>query len=198
MKVIGLTGGVGCGKSTVANILMKEYHAKVLFTDDIAKASYEKGEEGYNKILACFGEGVLDEEGEIDRIKLGQIVFSDEGKLKELNSLIHPIVWEKVTKSIENSKKEDIPYLVIESAILVEAGYKAICDEIWYVRSDDEVRMNRLEQTRGYSKEKSQNIINNQGKEDDYKKDCDVIIDNSTNIIQLNKAVRDIINSGKE
>ena len=198
MKVIGLTGGVGCGKSTVAGILMKEYNAKVLFTDDIAKASYAKDKEGYKKIVDFFGHDVLDIYGEIDRIRLGQIVFSDETKLKELNSLIHPIVWDEVIKSIKESKEANVSYLVIESAILIEAGYKALCDEIWYVRSDDSVRINRLEQTRGYSREKCQSIISNQGKEEDYKKNCDVIIDNSADIILLNKAIDKIINSGKE
>ena len=127
-----------------------------------------------------------------------QIVFSDEIKLKELNGLIHPIVWDEVIKSIKESKALNVPYLVIESAILIEAGYKALCDEIWYVRSDYQVRINRLEETRGYSKEKCENIINNQGKEEDYKKNCDIIIDNSTDIIRLKEAIHKVINSGKE
>lgn len=196
MKIIGLTGGVGCGKSTVANILMKDYDAKVLFTDDIAKASYAKGEEGYRKIIETFGDDILDETGDIDRAKLGQIVFADEIKLKMLNSLIHPIVWDEVIKSIKELKKSS-GLLVIESAILIEAGYKELCDEIWYVRSDDDVRINRLMQTRGYTKEKCESIINNQGNEKEYISNSDVIINNNSDILQLKNAISKSI-SGKE
>jgi len=198
MRIIGLTGGVGCGKSTVAAILKEKYNAKILLTDELAKSSYEKGEKGYARIKEYFGESVLTKNGDIDKEELGKIIFNNEEKLNLLNSLIHPIVWEMVMDEILIAKKKDYNYLVIESAILVEAGYKRICDEIWFVRSKESVRIKRLSETRGYSEEKSKSIINNQAKEDVFIKNCDIIIDNDEDIIKLECAIDRIINSRKE
>ena len=198
MRIIGLTGGVGCGKSTVAAILKEKYNAKILLTDELAKSSYEKGEKGYARIKEYFGESVLTKNGDIDKEELGKIIFNNEEKLNLLNSLIHPIVWEMVMDEILIAKKKDYNYLVIESAILVEAGYKRICDEIWFVRSKESVRIKRLSDTRGYSEEKSKSIINNQAKEDVFIKNCDIIIDNDEDIIKLECAIDRIINSRKE
>ena len=198
MRIIGLTGGVGCGKSTVAAILKEKYNAKILLTDELAKSSYEKGEKGYARIKEYFGESVLTKNGDIDKEELGKIIFNNEEKLNLLNSLIHPIVWEMVMDEILIAKKKDYNYLVIESAILVEAGYKRICDEIWFVRSKESVRIKRLSDTRGYSEEKSKSIINNQAKEDVFIKNCDIIIDNDEDIIKLECAIDRIINRRKE
>lgn len=198
MRIIGLTGGVGCGKSTVANLLKTEYNARILLTDDIAKASYNIGNEGYKKVIALFGENILNCEREIDRVKLSKIVFSDNEKLDSLNKLIHPIVWDEVEKNIAMAKEDKIQFLVIESAILVEAGYKKLCDEIWYIKSNKEERIKRLLESRGYSKEKSESIINNQAKEDEYIKNSDFVLDNNGDITELKNAIDKIINSGKE
>lgn len=198
MRIIGLTGGVGCGKSTVASILKEKYNAKILLTDDLAKASYEKGEKGYIRIKEHFGESILNDSGYIDREKLAKLVFNDEEKLNMLNSLIHPIVWEMVMDEVRIARQKEYQYLVIESAILVEAGYKKVCDEIWFVRSKKDIRIKRLSDTRGYSVEKSESIINNQAKEDVFIKNCDIIIDNDEDITKLECAIDGIINSRKE
>lgn len=198
MRIIGLTGGVGCGKSTVADILKEKYNAKILLTDDLAKASYKKGEKGYIRIKEHFGESVLNCDGYIDREKLATLVFNDEEKLNDLNNLIHPIVWEMVMDEIRMAKEKGYEYLVIESAILVEAGYKKVCDEIWLVRSRKDIRIKRLFDTRGYSVEKSESIISNQAKEDVFIKNCDIIIDNDENIDKLECAIDRIINSRRK
>ncbi len=195
MKVIGITGGVGCGKSTVANILKDRYNALLLLTDDIAKSTYDKGNEGYNRIIKTFGKEVLDEDGTLLRDRLAKLVFEQEEKLKLLNNLIHPIVWDRVVASIEKAKLENKAYVVIESAILVEAGYKKLCDEIWYIFSTEDVRIKRLMDTRGYSKQKCESIMNNQKNMDKYMEDCDIIINNNGDTLELEKEISRAINT---
>ena len=124
--------------------------------------------------------------------------IKNEEKLNMLNSLIHPSVWEMVMDEVRIARQKEYQYLVIESAILVEAGYKKVCDEIWFVRSKKDIRIKRLSDTRGYSVEKSESIINNQAKEDVFIKNCDIIIDNDEDITKLECAIDGIINSRKE
>jgi dephospho-CoA kinase len=198
MKIIGLMGGVGSGKSTVADILEKEYGAHLIITDDIAKKLSEKGEESYQLIVSYFGNEILREDGEIDRKKLSGIVFADKNKLNKLNSFTHPLVMKHVINEIEQIKayneqkdvEEQIPYVVIETALLIEAGYRNLCDTVWYVAVDDEIRKQRLMSSRGYSEEKIAAILKNQMSDKDFDDNCDKVLYNNGNIFDLRKEIQ--------
>lgn len=193
MKVIGLTGGIGCGKSKVAEILKEEYNATILLTDDIAKAQYNKGCEGYIKLCELFGSAILDNQEEIDKSALATIIFNDSKQREKVNGIIHPIVRKIVEEGIDKSRRNNEKYVVVESAILVEAGYRDICDEIWFVKCDVNTRIERLMTTRGYTKEKCESIFANQAKEDEYLRNCDYVINNDSNITKLKEIIADII-----
>lgn len=195
--VIGLMGGVGSGKSTVADILKNEYGAHLLLTDDIAKDLYKKGKRCYEKIVKLFGVEILDSTGEIDRKKLASIVFADKNKLEQLDLIVHPLVMDEVIRRIEMIRKQESnPCIVIETALLISAGYRQLCDQVWYVSVDDIVRQKRLQESRGYSLEKIQAILNNQMSESEYSDNSDKILYNSTDmrflIEQVRKCMSDI------
>lgn len=197
MKIIGLMGGVGSGKSTVADILEKEYGAHLIITDDIAKKLSEKGGESYQMIVSYFGNEILGEDGAINRKKLSGIVFADKEKLKKLNSFTHPLVMKYVVNEIEQIKvdnehktiEEKIPYVVIETALLIEAGYRNLCDTVWYVAVDEEIRKQRLMSSRGYSEEKIAAILKNQMSDKDFGDNCDIVLYNNGNIDDLRKEI---------
>lgn len=198
MKIIGLMGGVGSGKSTVADILEKEYGAHLIITDDIAKKLSEKGEESYQLIVSYFGTEILNGDGQIDRKKLSKIVFADKEKLKKLNSFTHPLVMKRVINEIEQIKEsnehktteEPISYVVIETALLIEAGYRNLCDTVWYVAVDEEIRKQRLMSNRGYSEEKIAAILKNQMSDKDFGDNSDIVLYNNGNIDDLRKEIK--------
>lgn len=180
MKVIGLTGGIGAGKSTILSIL-EEQGCYTVQLDQVAHLLMKPGEECYNKIIDLFGEVILsDENQEIDRKKLADIVFSDDEKIKKLNNIVHPYVKKWIKNKIEEMKQDkSCTMFVMEAALLIEDHYDEICDELWYVYADEETRINRLMIARGYSREKARSIINNQLSDDEYRKHCQRVIDNS-------------------
>lgn len=195
MKVIGLTGGVGSGKSTVANMMKNEFQAQIIIADQVGHLMMQKGYPSYDLILHHFGEEILDEKKEIDRKKLSNLVFIDNQNAKEqlkiLNSFIHPYVYEYINeelKKIKKSKEESI--VVIETAILFEAGFDKICDEVWYINTTMQVRRNRLKQSRNYTDEKIDSIMANQLTEQDFMKYCTKIINNDGELEKIRKQIQ--------
>ena len=174
--ILGITGGVGCGKSTVLDMLEKEYGAYVIQADIVAHELMQPGQTSYKAIVEHFGQEILDSDGRIDRKALGAIVFADAEKLTLLNSLTHPAVKEEIRRRIFTSQNR---FFVIEAALLLEDHYDEICDEIWYVYADKEVRFERLAASRGYSREKSQSMMDNQMSEEELRRRCQAVIDNS-------------------
>ena len=154
MKVIGITGGIGSGKSLVARIMQDKYGARYIDTDQIAREQMEPGGASYDGVVQYFGREILLEDGRIDRTKLAQIVFEQKDKLQKLNELTHPQVLIAVNNEIETAKAEgNVPYVLIETALMIEAGSDYICDQVWYVHAPEE-RRNRLKH-RNYTDEKS-------------------------------------------
>ena len=179
MKVIGITGGVGSGKSQILEYLNSKYGATICMTDEVARRLQKKGTECYNAIVAHFGEEILDEKGELDRPKLAGIVFSDNDELQVLNSIVHPAVKEEVMKEIKKEERKNTNLFILESALLIEDDYETFCDEIWYVHVDIETRKKRLVYARGYSEEKVDSIIAAQLEKKEYMRNCDRVIDNT-------------------
>lgn len=194
MKVIGITGGVGSGKTGVSEYIGKTYKARVMIADVVAHKVMEPGNRGYYEIVEYFGSQILDGDMTINRQKLSAVVFVNRGKLEKLNSIVHPLVKEYISEEIDREKKErKVDFIVIEAALLIEDHYETLCDELWYVYAHESVRKERLKASRGYTEEKINNIMNNQGTEAFFRDHCQVVIDNSGSLeetyIQIDRHV---------
>ena len=190
MKVIGLTGGIGSGKSLVAKILQEKYAAHILLTDDIARAQMEPGGASYQEVVDFIGKEILSEDGFIDRSKLAAIIFEDEKKRLKINDITHPKVLKAVREEIDTlQSKGTIPYLVVETALMIEAGYDFICDEVWYVYTPEEERRRRLKKERNYSDEKIDSIFLNQSKEEAFRAKFSKVVENIGDISILEAQV---------
>ena len=179
MKIIGITGGVGTGKSKVLEYLEHEYQATVRQLDKVAKELQEKGTPCYDAIVEAFGSEVLLPNGSLDRRKIAKVMFSDSGKRQMMNKIVHPKVKEWILEDVKKERLKGASLYVIEAALLVEDNYKVICDEIWFIHSEKSVRINRLETSRGYSKEKIVQMMNAQLSDQEFHENTDVTIDNS-------------------
>ena len=197
--ILGITGGVGSGKSTVLDYLKTGYGAFLIECDEVARKLQQPGGECYEPMRRLFGDqACLNKDGTIDRKAVAQIVFSDEEKLKALNRIVHPAVKRRVRELIRNycDSIGDSPHLaaersegashlvVIEAALLLEDNYGEICDEIWYVYADEHARRRRLKQSRGYSDDKITGMLANQRSDLSFRENCTVTIDNSSENLQ--------------
>ncbi|MDD6072190.1 MAG: dephospho-CoA kinase [Clostridiales bacterium] len=183
MRIIGITGGIGTGKSTILHLLGDKYQAYIVETDKLAHQLMMPGKQAYEKIVKHFGVDVLFEDGSIDRGKLGRLVFQNETELAALNAIVHPAVKQYILEDIEEKKKAGtVNFYVIEAALLIEDGYKAICDEIWYIYVEKEERIRRLIAGRGGNREKWESVINNQSSEEFYRENCNQIVENGGDI----------------
>jgi dephospho-CoA kinase len=197
MKVIGLTGGIGSGKSVVADILKVKYGACILDTDGIAKSQMEPGGASYKLVVDYFGKEILSSDGSINRQKLAKIIFEDKGKRLKINELTHPIVLEAVKREIENKRKEGkAEYLIVETALMIEARYDFICDEVWYVYAPEEVRRCWLKASRSYTDEKIDSIMANQSKEEAFRAMYSKVIENIGDIQYLEKQIDSLLRVG--
>lgn len=189
MKVLGITGGVGSGKSRILEYLEKEYGAVTVQLDEVAKRLQRYGQPCYEQIVACFGTEVLGADRELARDVLGQMVFSDAGKLKMLNQIVHPAVKRWVEEDISVKRNEQIPLYIVEAALLPNAGYEQICDELWYIYTEETVRRKRLEVSRGYTQEQITRMIKAQPDETTFRRACHVMIDNSGTFEQTKRQI---------
>ena len=180
MRVIGITGGVGAGKSKVLDYLEEKYNCRVIMADKVAHMLEEKGQKCYEELTALLGEEILAPNKSIDKQKMARVIFSDRDLLNKVNNIVHPAVKAYIVKTIEDKRIEGrLDFLFIEAALLIEDGYDVIVDELWYINSDVDVRRDRLKSTRAYSDEKIDEIIQKQLSEEEFRKHCKVIIDNN-------------------
>lgn len=180
MKVIGITGGVGAGKSCVLDFLEKNYNCVIVKADDLAKSLYNKGESCYRPLIRLLSKAVLNEEGAIDFKKMASRIYADESLRLKVNAIVHPRVKKAVIKDIKKHGREGKrDYYFLEAALLIEDNYRAIVDEIWYIYTDESVRRERLKASRGYSDEKIDGILKSQLSEEEYREGSDFTIDNS-------------------
>lgn len=180
MKVIGITGGVGSGKSEVLSFLSDREGAVVCQADLVAKELQKKGTKCFDEIIEHFGTSILAEDGELDRKALGEIVFHDEKELLALNAIVHPAVEDRIRELICKEKENGTKVFFLETAILIESKYDDMfCDEVWYIYASDDVRKKRLKFSRGYSEEKSESIFRSQMSKEEFMEHCDRVIDNS-------------------
>lgn len=194
MKFIGITGQVGSGKSEVLKFLASNYNCKVLLADNIAHEVREKGGECHEQIIKVIGTECLMEDGSIDRKKMAEVIFSDKGKLKKVNKIIHPAVKNRILSIAKEEKdKGELDYLFLEAALLIDEGYDRICDELWYIFVRDEVRRERLKLSRGYSDTKIDDILKQQKSDKVFRDKCKWTIDNSDEFSLTEEQIRLII-----
>lgn len=180
MRVIGITGGAGCGKSAVLKLLSERRRVYVISADDVAKELMQKGREAYLRTAEAFGEDILLKDGELNRQKLAEIIFRNEEKRIILNGIVHPAVKKYIADEAERLRREqNYDYVFVEAALLIEDHYETICDEFWYIYADTKVRRKRLKESRGYTDERIDGMFASQLCEEDFKKACRYRIDNS-------------------
>ncbi len=179
IRIIGITGGVGSGKTEVLSYIKGKYNCTVIFADEVAHKVQEPGQDCYGELIALLGADVLAEDGRIDRTRMAEKIFADGNLLKGVNQIVHPAVKRYILDEIDREKGEGkIDFLFIEAALLIEDGYVNIADELWYVFASEDVRRERLKSSRSYSDAKIDGILGNQLSEEEYKKHCKVWIDN--------------------
>ncbi|MBP3678026.1 MAG: dephospho-CoA kinase [Agathobacter sp.] len=218
MKFIGITGGVGAGKSAILSYLANKPKTKVMLADEIAHELMEPGTDCYNQIVEAFaGENIYDipeEEGIIDtfrtaegvslvdenppfhRGKLAQVIFSDEEKREKMNAIVHPAVKEYVRCVYAFEKEQgQLDLLVLEAALLIEEKYDEICDELWYIYTSEENRRARLKESRGYSDEKIDSIFASQLSETQFRSATSVTIDNNGDLEKTYQQIENALRS---
>ena len=183
MKVYGITGGAGTGKSEVIKMLQQNFGGCVIMSDEVARELMQKGNISYQLIVEYFGRDILMDDGEIDRKKLADHVFNNKEALEKLNSMTHPYVKDEIRKLIAEAEASgECRFVALESAILLECGYEDICDEFWYVYTKPEIRRQRMKETRKYSDEKVDSVMRNQQPDEVFFEQCSFVIKNNTTL----------------
>lgn len=205
MKVIGITGGVGSGKSEVLNIINNLCSCYIIRSDELAKALERKGQPCYEPLIDLLGESILGDDGEIVPAKMAAAIFMDKDKssyyVEQVNSIIHPVVKSSILSQIEEYRcSKNVDYFFIEAALLIEDHYDLICDELWYIYTDEFVRRERLKDSRQYSDAKIDAIMSKQLPDAVFRDYCKVVIDNSGDIgntrVQLENVLKENKNLG--
>ncbi len=182
MKVVGIIGGVGAGKSTVLSILSDLTDCTIIIADELAKTLMQYGNVLCDDAIRLFGEQAYDEKGRLNRRYIASRIYADKELLNEWNGLVHPAVNKAIYAMIDKARCSGPDYFFIESALLIENGYDAICDEMWYVYCPENIRIARLIESRGYTEEKCRSIMANQLSDDEFRRYADFIIDTSKSI----------------
>lgn len=178
MKKIGITGGIGSGKSRVLDYLNEACGAVICQADLVAHQVQLPGEGCYRKVVQTFGENILSPDGTIDRKILGGIVFGQPEKLEKLNAIVHPAVNERIQEEMKQAQEEGKDLFILEAALLTEPVYREMLDEIWYIHVPQEIRMERLRSSRGYTDEKMYAVFANQPSEETFTEASDLVIEN--------------------
>ena len=194
MKIIGVTGGVGSGKSKLIHYISSNYNAFPIYADLVGHELQRKGNINYDIIVDNFGTDILDNMGEIDSSKLRHICFSEPKKLEQIYDLTKENILKEIEKTINLYKEIDLcDIIILESAILFESNLNKYCDDIWYIYVHKEERIKRIMENRNYTKEMCEGLISKQLSDEQFKSRCNKIIDNSKNIDFAEKNIDDIL-----
>ena len=194
MQIIGITGGIGAGKSQVLQYIQKHYNCRVILADDVGNEVKLPGKICYNQLVDLLGNDILDKEGFIIKEKMAAKIFSDKELLLNVNAIIHPAVMNYILEEIQKEKESDIlDFFFVEAALLIECGYASHVDEMWYVYAGDDIRRERLRANRHYSDEKITSIMKGQLQEEEFRKHCQVVIDNSSDFSNTEKQIDKIL-----
>ncbi len=191
MLVIGLTGSIGTGKSEAARQL-EALGASVISADQVGHEAYTPHTEAWEQVVATFGDEILQEDGEIDRHKLGALVFSDTDQLDKLNEIMHPRMARMVANKIETLRTQGVDVVVVEAALLFEAGWDSLVEEVWVTDSPEEMVIERLKKRNGLSEEEARKRISSQMDRTERLEKADAVIDNSGTMAGLESAVKEL------
>lgn len=198
MRFIGITGGVGAGKSKVLKLLEKLCNCRIMEADRIAEKMTLPGGLAYDKLISTFENDDIwmlqDGEKVLDRPKTAQVIFSNEEKRKQFNRIVHPAVKSYILRESEIERIMDAhDFLILEAALLIEEGYDRVCEELWYIYTPEEVRRARLRESRGYSDEKIDSIFASQLSEERFREACVRVIDNTGSEDALEETLKSIL-----
>ncbi len=189
MMVLGLTGGVGAGKSRILELFSHDYGAQVIQADLVARKLEDPGQPGLTGLVSLFGTGILQKDGTLDRKAFPDRIFGNPEALKRVNALIHPLTWNEIKRQIRESSAE----LIVVEAALFDERSREVCQYLLYVDTQDEIRIQRLMENRGYSREKCLDIMKNQADRNDFLKLADFVIDNSGSLEESRLQIRRIL-----
>ena len=191
MKVIGLTGGIGSGKSTVSQLLL-ELGAVILDADKVGHEAYQPGTEVWQEVVAAFGREILTPEGDIDRKKLGGIVFSNPESLTQLNQVMHPRMFEMMKVRIEQYRQQGAKVVVLEAAILLEANWTPLVGQVWVTVASESTVVRRIKGRTGLPEEQIRARIRSQLSSEERVKHADVVISNNGSLDELKTKVNEL------
>ncbi len=191
MITVGLTGGIGAGKSLVSEMLAAK-GAAVVNADLVGHRSYRKGMPAYERLIAEFGGDILDGEGEIDRGKLGQRVFADPRERERLNDIVWPAMAELMEQDLRDLRARGQPVAVLEAAVLIEAGWGYLADETWVVIASPQVAHQRLVETKEMPPEQAEARIRAQLTNEERKWYAGAVIENNGSVEELQRRVDEV------
>lgn len=189
--VIGLTGGIGTGKSEAARYMVA-LGAELIDADVVGHEAYRPDAEAWRQVVQAFGEGILGEDNEIDRRKLGAIVFSEPEKLARLNGIMHPLMVGMVQQKIEAHRRHGEKVVVVEAALLFEAGWDSLVHEVWVTDSSVEMVVGRVAQRNGMTEEDARRRVDSQMSRQERLERADYVIDNSSDVDAMRRAIDEL------
>ena len=189
MKVIGLTGGIGSGKSAVSQFLA-ELGAATIDADELGHKAFKLGTEAQREVVAAFGKQIVTANGAIDREKLGTIVFSDSEALTRLNQIMHPRIYDMVKAQLEEYRRQEAGVVVLEAPLLLEAGWTSLVDEVWVTIASEATVLKRLRERSGLSERESLARIHSQSPSEERVRHADVVIDTGCTLDELKAKIK--------
>ncbi len=189
MKVIGLTGGIGSGKSTVSEFLA-ELGAVIIDADKVGHEAFKPDTELWREVVAAFGRQILNSSGEIDRKKLGEIVFGNVESLAQLNQIMHPRMYALVKAQIEEYRQQGVEVVVVEAPLLIEAGWTSLVNEVWVTVAPESTVLRRVRERTGLSEPETLARIHSQLSSEERVKQADVVIDTDCDLDELRARIQ--------
>jgi len=190
VRVIGITGGIGAGKTAVLSYIRENYNCRILLADEVGHLVKEPGQPGYEGLVALLGKEILLADGMIDKAEMADRIFKDAGLLKQVNEILHPAVERYINAEIEKEKESNrFDFFFVEAALLLDSGLKEKMEEIWYIYAEEQIRRERLKASRNYTDEKISEILLTQRTEDEFRTASNVIINNNEDFEDTKKQI---------
>ena len=191
MKVIGLTGGIGSGKSTVSQLLA-ELGAVILDADKVGHKAIKPDTEIWREVVTAFGRQILTPDDNIDRKKLGETVFGNPESLSRLNQIMHPRMYDMVKAQLEEYRRQGMSVVVLEAPLLLDAGWTSLVDEVWVTTASEATILKRLKERTGLSQAESLARIRSQMPSEERVRHADVVINTDCNLDELKQKVKEL------
>lgn len=185
---IGLTGGIASGKSVISSLLA-ERGAVIIDADRLGHEAYRAGTETFRRVVETFGEDVIGDDGQIDRKRLGAKVFGDPAARKRLEAIVWPAIREMARERIEDARRRGAPAVVLEAAVLIEAGWQDLVDEVWVAEVEPEIAIRRLASRNGLTREQAEARLRAQLSNEERRRHADVVIENNGTLEDLRRRV---------